>query len=139
MFPISAFFALERPAREIMDKFVCMYVYVHICLVLRCLVPLLGDLHHSVKEFLLQMLMSIWDDQRNQTNYCSELQSFIFCVHHSCFVFTCILKQHTSPSMAGESSSSGISPRNVDATERKASSGHAENQSMVQQLTKEGN
>ena len=41
--------------------------------------------------------------------------------------------------MADESSSSGISPRKVEATERRASSGHAENQSMVQQLTREGN
>lgn len=47
--------------------------------------------------------------------------------------------RHTNPSIAEDSSSSGISPRKVEATERKASSGHAENQSIVQQLTRDGN
>ena len=45
----------------------------------------------------------------------------------------------TSPSVEDESSSSGISARKVDATERSASSGQAENQSIVQQFTSDGN
>ena len=45
----------------------------------------------------------------------------------------------TNPSMTSGLSSSGSSPRKVRATERSASSGHSENQSMVQQVTRLGN
>ena len=41
--------------------------------------------------------------------------------------------------MSSPSSRSGISLRKVSATEHRASSGHSLNQSMVQQLTNEGN
>lgn len=64
-----------------------MYVYVHICLVLRCLVPLLGDLHHSVKEFAANVDVHLgWSAKSNKLlPWAAKLHllcsSFLFCVY----------------------------------------------------------
>lgn len=51
-----------------------------------------------------------------------------------------LTKTPTSPLITSEvASSSGISFRNMVATDSRASAGHSLNQSMVQQLTREGN
>lgn len=51
-----------------------------------------------------------------------------------------LTKIPTSPSITlGVASSSGISFRNMVATDSRASAGHSLNQSIVQQLTREGN